>query len=200
MAIGVNTRATKDKSQGICLLRSSLLVVALLAIFLAWPGTMAGQDAGYTGAASAAGKIGQWTAPLDIGVMGINAALLHTGKALYWQYPSSTPESPAILYDPNTGNVKQVTAPFARDIFCSGNSILADGRVLVAGGSNDSCHNPNGCGIRASELFDPITETWSDNAKMSFFAVLPQQCLAARRDLDHAVWQQRNWDGQFKTY
>ncbi len=31
MAIGVNTRATKDKSQGICLLRSSLLLL------LCWP-------------------------------------------------------------------------------------------------------------------------------------------------------------------
>jgi hypothetical protein len=114
---------------------------------------------------------------VDIGVMGINAALLHTGKVLYWQYPSSTPQSPAILYNPNTGNVKQVTVPFARDIFCSGNSILADGRVLVAGGSNDSCHNPNGCGIRASELFDPISETWSDNAKMSFSRYYPSNVL-----------------------
>ncbi len=60
---------------------------------------------------------------------------------------------------------------------CAADATACIGRVLVAGGSNDSCHNPNGCGIRASELFDPITETWSDNAKMSFSRYYPSNVL-----------------------
>jgi hypothetical protein len=103
-----------------------LLWIAIVALLLAWPTPMAGAplpllpDAPQSGAA----QIGQWSPPVDIGIIGIHAALLHTGKILYWQMPKGGPQSPAILYDPNSGNLKHVTVPFKRDVFCSGNSLL----------------------------------------------------------------------------
>ena len=79
--------------------------------------------------------------------MGIHAALLPTGKVIWWAYPQK--ESPntaqAWLWDPATGNTKRVDPPLWRDpadgqlkaanIWCSGQSFLADGRVLVTGGN-----------------------------------------------------------------
>jgi hypothetical protein len=107
---------------------------------------------------------GSWSEPIAIEVGGItysimNAAMLRSGKVLL--IPSSTN---SVLWDPDTsaftvrnGAVTGLTA----DLFCSGHSFLADGRLLVVGGG--------GAGIgEASSIegwkFDPVAETWSKTA------------------------------------
>ena len=102
------------------------------------------------------GQVGQWASPVHVGVVGIHAALLHTGKVLLWQYPGGAQGSAAVLYDPATGTVTDVTVPFPRDIFCAGLSILPDGRVFVAGGMNDNKPNVF-AGTRNATIFDPAT-------------------------------------------
>jgi hypothetical protein len=108
---------------------------------------------------------GRWSAPQNLGMLAIHAALLYTGQVLFWGYPigRSGGPSPARLWNPATGAITDVTPPFAQDIFCAGNSILADGRVFVAGGLDDSKY-PLSAGVVSATIFDPGTDTWKHGA------------------------------------
>jgi len=102
---------------------------------------------------------GEWSAPFDLGVIGIDAALLPTGKVLLFSYPSTELGSPARLFDPATGTTTDVSITMERDVFCGGHSLLPDGRFFVTGG-----HLPGtafGFGAPETDFFDPATETWS---------------------------------------
>ncbi|HEV2177716.1 MAG TPA: galactose oxidase-like domain-containing protein [Terriglobia bacterium] len=126
---------------------------------------------------------GQWTAPANlcppdnICPVGINAALLYTGQVLLWQYPqTSSYNSIAVLLNPTTGAVTDVSVPFDWDIFCSGLSILSDGRVLVAGGTVKGAPNSNS-GENYTTLFDPATSTWTAGNLMSYARWYPSTIL-----------------------
>ena len=98
-----------------------------------------------------------WGGPFSIPVMGIHAAMLPTGKVMWFSYPKNpSPRhggqgvndpntAQAWLWNPATGNTKRVDPPMWRDpgdgqlkpanIWCGAQSLLADGRVLVTGGN-----------------------------------------------------------------
>lgn len=109
-------------------------------------------------------NLGQWSAPQNLGTVAIHAALLRTGKALFFGYPSP---SPTRLYDPGANSAIDATPPFAIDIFCSGQSFLPDGRLLVAGGMNDKVYPPP-AGIYNAVFFDPSSSTWSQGPSMNY--------------------------------
>lgn len=87
-------------------------------------------------------RFGSW-APVDVpagySVNAIHAALLHTGKVLLIagsgndqkKFDSGTFDT--ILWDPKRNTFKKIPTP--EDFFCSGHTQLADGRLLVAGGT-----------------------------------------------------------------
>lgn len=116
-----------------------------------------------------ASQVGAWSAPADLGVIAIHSALLHTGKVLAWWYPlGDAVNSPARLFDPKTKDIKDVTIPFAGDFFCSGHTILSDGRVLVTGGLLGNPHpHVLDKGHPLTAIFDPASETWSQGASMN---------------------------------
>lgn len=103
--------------------------------------------------------VGQWEAPRDSQVEAIHAVLLPTGKVLY--YSGNTAVR---LLDPATGGIRSVNLPWNNDIFCSGHVVLADGRVLVMGGTLPGYFF---AGEDKTFLFDPWTETWSQGPRMS---------------------------------
>lgn len=111
--------------------------------------------------ATAPPNLGQWSRPQSLGMLAIHGTMLHTGKLLVWGYPvgRNGGPSPARLYDPVANTLTDATLPFPVDIFCAGQSIMYDGRVLVSGGLDDF-HYPADSGIFNSTIFDPVTTTW----------------------------------------
>jgi hypothetical protein len=82
---------------------------------------------------------GAWAAPSRIPAIGIHASLLSTGKVLWFYRTAEDVErGQATLWDPVTGTFKQVPPPLIdgkpANLFCAGQSLLPDGRLLVMGG------------------------------------------------------------------
>jgi hypothetical protein len=121
-------------------------------------------------------SMGQWTAPVNFCpkqpcVIGADAAVLYTGQVLFYYFPANnTQNSQAVLLDPVTGIVTNVALPVSRDIFCSGLSILPNGKVLVTGGVvTGGTHNGiDNNGTTSTMIFDPGSSTWSVAQDMNY--------------------------------
>ncbi len=161
-------------------------------------GAHAGTSARVGAAVADPAAAGSWQAPFDVPVFAIHAALLPTGKVLMFgfklgesAYENATlVTSQAFLWDPALGTArnafKQVDPPIDPgtgqpvDLWCGGNSFLADGQLLVAGGNAGS---PNGGitwrGIPSVHTFDPFTETWKAQPSMRRGRWYPSQLRMA---------------------
>lgn len=99
---------------------------------------------------------GSWSVPHDWPVTGIHAAVLHSGKVLHFSRPApGTTASRAATTDPLTLDHHEVDC--SENVFCGGHSFLADGRLLVTGGSLGDQQ----LGIPDTHVFDPVTEAWT---------------------------------------
>lgn len=87
-------------------------------------------------------KHGYWSrlpVPADFRVNAIHAALLHTGKVLIIAGSGNDRENfeagtfRTVLYDPALDKFTEVPTP--TDVFCAGHTFLANGNLLVAGGT-----------------------------------------------------------------
>jgi hypothetical protein len=114
-------------------------------------------------------NLGSWSAPQSLGMLAIHAALLNTGKVLFWGYPVGRVggPSPARLVDPIANTVTDVTIPWPIDIFCSALSFLPNGTLLVDGGTDDA-QFPSDSGIANTTFFDPATNLWSQGPAMNY--------------------------------
>jgi galactose oxidase-like protein len=133
--------------------------------------------------------------PYNSQVLAIHAAVLHTGKVLFF---AGSGNNPARAADPNFGNVATglytsvvwdpsapANANFSHpptihranghvfDFFCGGDTFLPDGRLLSAGG-NLAYNNGNNLGQRDVAIFDPATEQWHLTAGMQHGRWYPQ--------------------------
>lgn len=95
------------------------------------------------GAALAANEnvVGQWGGLVSLPLVPSSGAVLKNGKVLLWSADgefsfASNGTVKATLFDPATlANVRQ-DATVGHNMFCTGTTLLADGRLLVNGGSN----------------------------------------------------------------
>ena len=121
---------------------------------------------------------GQWsTLPYLMPINPIHAALLHNGKILVVAgsgncapgqpgCPTGAPYGPsnnsgAAVLDPGTGTITGLTVTW--DMFCNSMTQLADGRILIDGGTltYKFLGSPN------STIFDPGTNTFTDQPNMA---------------------------------
>jgi Domain of unknown function (DUF1929) len=134
-----------------------------------------------TRAAGPPQSVGQWASPFNIPIFAIASVMLPTGKVMWWAYPFGHAGDPsdntaqAWLWDPSTGQTKEVDAPINPDtgkpanLWCAGQSFLADGRVLVTGGNlayppvTDPSAPPSDYkGLNRTYTFNPFNETWTE--------------------------------------
>lgn len=119
-------------------------------------GRVAVKDNGGLACANVA-TMGSWTQPFTWPIVGIHLTLLPTGQVLTWARLELGEEP--YLWDPGSGTFTQV--PLAANLFCAGQTLDANGRMIECGG-----HIDNNKGTRTSYTFDPVGQTWSQNANM----------------------------------
>lgn len=120
---------------------------------------------------------GRWSAPFVIPVVGVTAVLMHTGEVLFWSYdpvdfhnPSNAKNGVAYLWNPVTRTGRNIPPP--ENIWCGGQTILADGRIFVSGGNlryPDPSLPTLGSwqGTLTQYTFNPYNETWARQPDMS---------------------------------
>ncbi|MDX6718405.1 MAG: hypothetical protein QOJ63_659 [Solirubrobacteraceae bacterium] len=143
------------------------------------------------GPAAEAGRWNRERGPIAMPVVGINAVLLPTGRVMMWGRPSPDPAvakaGSAWLWDPASGLTKRIDPPEVRhpdghlgpaEIWCSGQSVLADGSVLVTGGNlADATATSGWKGLSTVFVFDPFSETWAAQPAMRHGRWYPSQLL-----------------------
>ena len=97
--------------------------------------------------------------PCEAPVLAVHAVLMHTGRVLFFAGSGNdelyTTGLRSAVYDYENGTFSMPTTPV--DVFCAGQTVLPDGRVLVAGGTENYVFT----GLQTTLLFDPITEQWT---------------------------------------
>ena len=105
-------------------------------------------------ASATAAESGSWTVPFPWPIVPLHASLIPDGRVLAWGLTGS-PQ----IWDPATGEFTEV--PSQSELFCSGHSLLPDGRVMVSGG-----HISADRGIPDISIFSPSTGTWTKSTSM----------------------------------
>ncbi len=99
--------------------------------------------------------------PVDSHVLAVHAVLMHTGQVLFFAGSgNNVPNFNAhlvrsVVWDYQQGTFYDPGCPF--DVFCASQTVLADGKVLVAGGTDKY---DDFVGSQATYLFDPTLRQW----------------------------------------
>ncbi|MEV7280406.1 discoidin domain-containing protein [Streptomyces sp. NPDC093111] len=110
------------------------------------------------------GVHGSWSRVTGFPLVPVATAVLPGDKLLAWsayaidRFGGSNGYTQTAILDLKTGKVTQRRIDnTGHDMFCPGIAMLADGRVLVTGGSNAD----------KASIYDPATDTWSSTASMN---------------------------------
>src|SRR3954454_7646932 len=100
---------------------------------------------------------GRWEPVFSTPVIAVHMHLTPSGKVLLWGDTGD-----AEIWNPgNTAaGFVPVTKPYR--LYCSGHTILPDGKVLVVGGTSAGTR-----GLRFAAVFDPVAKSWTRTASMA---------------------------------
>ncbi len=107
---------------------------------------------------------GRWSSPSSLPLVPVAGSNLGNGKVLLWSayerftFGGDRGRTQTVLFDPATGqsSLRQVSNT-GHDMFCPGIANLADGRILVNGGSSAA----------ETSIYDPASDSWQDAADMN---------------------------------
>jgi hypothetical protein len=128
--------------------------------------------------------VGQWSGPIDLGIVAIHTHLLPNGKVLFWSRQQNSGGGDALgfsqtyVFDTATNSFVTTAFNSTTNLFCSGHSFLPDGRLLVAGGH----HGADGIGEPHANIFDPATNTWTRAQDMNAGRWYPTTCPLGNGD------------------
>ena len=114
--------------------------------------------------------VGRWTVlGTNMPIRAIHATVLQSGKVLLLAGSGNNLDRfnagtfDAAVWDPVANSFQVLGVP--KDMFCSGHVTLADGRVLIQGGTKSYPSSAGGAdygGLKDTWVFDPGTSTFSD--------------------------------------
>ena len=119
---------------------------------------------------------GEWGPILSWPLEVTHASLLSNGKVLMW--PPYKLGDHAHVWDPAT-NTFTASPKVGYNIFCTGHSHLADGRVLVSGGQLGSVLY----GLPYASIYDPATDSWTHLSDMQAPRWYPTNTTLANGDI-----------------
>lgn len=118
---------------------------------------------------------GRWDKIINAQIIGIHMHLLPTGQVMYWEDKGQTDE--IRVWDPATGIISTPALP-GEDIFCSGHTFMADGKLFVAGG-----HITDSTGLPSAHIYDPVADSWRRLPDMVLERWYPTNTLLANGDV-----------------
>src|SRR2546422_9685836 len=154
---------SQPRPGGSFLTKVSLLLVLLIAGIFAYAPVMAQVDPAV---------MGQWSSPESWPTISIHTHLLPTGKVMFFYYGDIIG-----LWDPTTDTLTSLGTS-SYNIFCSGHSFLADGRLLVTGG-----HIADAVGLPNASIYDPADDSWTALPNMNAGRWYPTNTTLANGDV-----------------
>jgi hypothetical protein len=122
---------------------------------------------------------GQWGPVINWPVVPIHIHLLPTGKVMFWdRHTGSSDSMKTWAWDPVTQAVTELASP-GYDIFCSGHTFMADGKLIVTGGH----HMADNVGENTASVYDPVADSWISLPNMNAGRWYPTNTTLANGDI-----------------
>jgi Domain of unknown function (DUF1929) len=133
------------------------------------------------------GQVGRWEGPYDWPVVAVHATLLPNGQVLAYDSVGNQPTESyqqhtftrATLWNPASNSHTAINSNTGFNLFCSGLTLLNDGRVFIAGGNLNS----QLAGIDKTHIFNPSNNSWSIEGTMQAARWYPATTALFNREI-----------------